>query len=483
MGRKPSKYEAMKFVVESIIDESREIRLSGDLKRSEEILQDYLQNHPDNLQVLFEIAVLYETVYLDYHRALEMYNRILKIDPEQIRAWHARGILLYLMCNDEGARYALEKVIELRPDFSAVAYLFLAKMESGRSNAITLLEMAVSINGELAEAREYLGDLYAGSGREEEALLEYEAVLKLTPDHDTVKLKKAKLLHNDGRLDDLKELLEQKGNLEFEADYWFFQSELHQKEDDPDLAEECLRRTILMNSEHSMALLSLARLLADRSRYEEAYTFLEKHISLVGESPAILHLKGKLLTELNRQSEAIDVYDQILNANSDDPGALLQKAEIHIRLNDFENSLTLIDRYLEMQGENAQAHFHRATCLEHLERFEEAIASYDRVLELNDHYGSAYNNRGYCKYRLGLYTDAIEDYTSTLNLKDDFAAGWYNRACSLSMLENVTEAMEDLKKAIQIRERYRVLASRDSDFDPIRSHPSFQSVLDSREES
>ena len=53
----------------------------------------------------------------------------------------------------------------------------------------------------------------------------------------------------------------------------------------------------------------------------------------------------------------------------------------------------------------------------------------------------------------------------------------YNLACSESLSGRTTEALDHLRRAIGASEKFRADARQDSDFDPIRDEPSFQTLI------
>ena len=53
----------------------------------------------------------------------------------------------------------------------------------------------------------------------------------------------------------------------------------------------------------------------------------------------------------------------------------------------------------------------------------------------------------------------------------------YNLACSESLSGRTTEAIDHLRRAIGASEKFRADARQDSDFDPIRDEPSFQTLI------
>ena len=78
-----------------------------------------------------------------------------------------------------------------------------------------------------------------------------------------------------------------------------------------------------------------------------------------------------------------------------------------------------------------------------MKRYEEALASFERVLTINPNSSSAY----------------------------------YNKACCYSLQHQPQLAVANLQRAITIDNKLKEEAETDNSFDPIRSEPLFQDLL------
>lgn len=86
---------------------------------------------------------------------------------------------------------------------------------------------------------------------------------------------------------------------------------------------------------------------------------------------------------------------------------------------------------------------------------------------------------GWCYKRIQRIDLAIDALTETLQAHEQEAILHYNLACYWSLLGNVGSAVRSLAHAFEIDAEYRDLVATESDFDPIRSHPEFQSLVSS----
>ena len=80
-------------------------------------------------------------------------------------------------------------------------------------------------------------------------------------------------------------------------------------------------------------------------------------------------------------------------------------------------------------------------------------------------------------YEAGRYAEAADRGRQLIEAHPDEGYLYYNTACCESLAGRAGDAVEHLRRAIDIWEGCRDMATNDSDFDPIRDDPSFQSLI------
>ncbi len=79
-------------------------------------------------------------------------------------------------------------------------------------------------------------------------------------------------------------------------------------------------------------------------------------------------------------------------------------------------------------------------------------------------------------YDAGRYAEAADRGCELIEARPDQGHLYYNVACCESLAGRTTDAIEHLRQAIDMWEGCREMASRDSDFDPIRDEPAFKEL-------
>src|ERR671938_1397461 len=77
-------------------------------------------------------------------------------------------------------------------------------------------------------------------------------------------------------------------------------------------------------------------------------------------------------------------------------------------------------------------------------------------------------------YRAGEYAEAADRGRELVEAHPEYPGLLYNVACCESLAGRKDDAIEHLRLAIERSKRFRSLAARDSDFDPIREEPAFK---------
>ena len=154
-----------------------------DSKRAIDLLEGYLQRHPDNQLVLHELAESY--IYIEmYRQALERLRTAIEYQAFNPEAFFKVGISYKYLGDTASAIKAFQRSVEQEPGLYD-AHMQLGLLMSAQQNdqALTYFNNALVINPESVEAlygkARYLQDLK----RSEEAKAAYRELVLLAPSH------------------------------------------------------------------------------------------------------------------------------------------------------------------------------------------------------------------------------------------------------------------------------------------------------------
>jgi Flp pilus assembly protein TadD len=156
---------------------------------------------------------------------------------------------------------------------------------------------------------------------------------------------------------------------------------------------------------------------------------------------------------------------------------LVLQAEGYLELGMARHALEVLARYGDSDSLPDHALYLQGESLRALDRFAEAIDPLGRAAKGSPGNVHIWLALGWCYKRMGRIDMAIESLEEALMVQPDDALVHYNLACYWSLAKNKRQALSFLSKAIDLKDDYRQLVSSESDFDAIRSDPSFQALV------
>jgi tetratricopeptide (TPR) repeat protein len=142
-----------------------------------------------------------------------------------------------------------------------------------------------------------------------------------------------------------------------------------------------------------------------------------------------------------------------------------------------ERAIAVLDQVGNVSGWSAHALFLRGQALRIMERYSEAIDSLSKAAEIAPQDQHIRLALGWCYKRCQRIDLAIESLEAALDYVPDSAILHYNLACYWSLVRQVRKSVSYLARALELDPDYRDAVGSESDFDPIRFHPHFQSLL------
>lgn len=216
----------------------------------------------------------------------------------------------------------------------------------------------------------------------------------------------------------------------------------------------------------------------ERQEYEAALEQYNWCLKLNPAFPEALNNRGATYNELKRYKEAIDDLDKAISLRPDYIAAIGNRGNTDFGLQNYASALQAYNRVLKLKPDDNKALTNRAVTYDHLQRYDDALDDFNRALELIPDDPEILNNRGVAYIRLQRYDEALADLNRALELKPDSPSPLYNLACLFSLMDKPQEAISHLEKAIARDEKYRRMATEDSDFDNIRNDPRFRKLTE-----
>jgi protein O-GlcNAc transferase len=331
----------------------------------------------------------------------------------------ARALMAHRQGNLPEAEAIYVEILKRDPtDFNSMHLLGVIALQTGRTEqGIELIQNAISINENVAEAHSNLGNGLRDLKLIDEALISYDRAIALKPDH-------ADAFNNRGIvLSELKRLEE---------------------------ALTSFDQAIALQPGYSEAYRNRGDVLRALDRPLEALTSFDKAVALLSNNAEVYVGRANALMDLKRFEEALASYDKAIALRPHSAGAYGNRGIALFELKRSEEALASYDRAIELKLEHAEAFNNRGNALRALKRNEEALANYDKAITLNPGYSKAYKNRGNALWELRRPQEALENYDKSIALKPDQADVYNNRGIALWDLKRLGEALESFDKSITL---------------------------------
>jgi tetratricopeptide (TPR) repeat protein len=220
-----------------------------------------------------------------------------------------------------------------------------------------------------AEIRNELAFAYGQLGRTEEAIREWQQVVRLLPGFAEAHQNLGVLLQSEARLDD---------------------------------AEAHYRRAIEIRPEYALAHLHLGSVLLARGNHEEAIAHLERAVAIDPADPQAHYALGSALGREGRLEEEVAHYRKALERNPDFPEVLNNLGSVLTALNRPAEAIPVLERAISSRPRYALAHWNLAAAYASAERFADAVRVGDKALALALEEGRT-DLAGEIRQRLELY--------------------------------------------------------------------------------
>jgi tetratricopeptide (TPR) repeat protein len=294
----------------------------------------------------------------DYQKAVEIWNKVLAKDPENLEAMTSLANVLLHQGDLEEAMKVLRSAKEKNPDFlparnlMAMCYINLGRTDQARRISQEVLAM----DPDNAEAHFNLGVVSEMSGDYERALAGFKRSVELRGDYDESRINLANEYLRRGNVE--RGLHHLSRALEINPSNhhaWYLKGKAHQAARDPDQAAESFRQALSVNPAYNQARLSLAVVLFKEGRMEEARRVLTGGLEHPEERAAIRTNLGVLEREIGDLDAAEKHFERAIQV---DPGFLPPRfalVDLYLARGDRADARRQVDEILEIEPGNSRA--------------------------------------------------------------------------------------------------------------------------------
>ncbi|MBC8045045.1 MAG: tetratricopeptide repeat protein [Rhizobacter sp.] len=386
-------------------------------------------------------------------RAIAAYNNALRFGAEDADAYEGLGFAYDAVWNDAKAEEAFKNAIRLRPAGTrAYIRLSLSQMKLRRhqeafealGHAIALLDDAIRIAPDSADARLSRGLAHLVSGDWNEATKELEPLRRINPDYAA---RLDQLIANARtqsaqRLAYLTRLVKARPK---SADAQLRLGIAHLSLKQYGEAVENFKRAVqLKPTDEALRLLGVAH--SFLSEWSEAAAAYEAAIKLNLKEPFYRNNLGTIYGRLNRLEDAMASYREAIRLK---PDLAIAYTNLGMTLLNFESTLSLkfLREFTRLRVEVPYPNLNRSIQDPYLARYDTTLSLFRTALRLVPNSAEAYMGLGAIYARCGYDEKSIAYLQDAIRYRPDFVAAYMSLGIVLARGGNTAKALDMFERA------------------------------------
>jgi len=331
----------------------------------------------------------------DFDNAILAFDNAIKINPNYILAWEAKGWILIKMKKSKETVNCFDKVS------------FLEKNNSRYRNVFTTNR----------DAKDYFirAAAFSTENRFNEAIADFNTAIRLNKNYIKAYYCRGRVYRLNQEYD--KAIMDFNKVIEFNHEnlgVYYSRSEVYKQIKHYQNAISDLTMCIQINPKDTKYYNDLGILFADLKRYNEAEKYFYNATKIDSKYVEPHYNLGKLYYNLKRYKESEKEYKKAIKINQD-----------------YE-----------------RPHYNLGNLFYNLKKYKEAEKEYKEAIRINPSYLQAYNNLGALLYSLKRYDEAEQVYKEAIRINPNYSDAHMNLAILLRDLKRYEEADAEYKKAM-----------------------------------
>jgi len=266
-----------------------------------------------------------------------------------------------------------------------------------------------------AEQRFKTANLFQKHRLWEQAISQYDTILKLWPDWTL------KNLNN--------------------------RSPLNEQEHQPSATQRQMEK---QQQIHSMAYSGRAHVNERLGRLDAAIADYDQVIKLMPNESGLHNNRGIINHKLGKYELALEDHTRAISLNPNNATSYLRRGNIYQNLENYQLAVDDYTRALKLKPDDAPAHKRRGDTYKKMGNYKLATADYTRAIELNPNNRFAYKERGKTLVKLRKYNEALADFSKAIQLNSNDEETYNNRGLIYVALNRFGSAQNDFANSIRL---------------------------------
>ena len=294
-----------------------------------------------------------------YDKAIEVCQRILKINPDLFEAYNLMGIAHRRSCRIQEAIRCYKKVLHLCPNHPKVNYnLGIAHMKNGDvEQAVAFYRKAIDINPYFSDPWNNLGYVDLEQGRLDQAIEKFEKAIELNPFLPLAHSNLAEGLLRKGQVDRALENVKKALALDSELPGPYnILGNIYSKKNELQKAEKEYKTAISIEPNYYKAYFNLGNIYFKKNQLSQACYYFRKSIEIFPEFGLAYSGLGDCYLLMGKLDRADRVLKRACDLGYGDVRVYLNLSYIKIKQKDFDNAIVYADKVISCDPSLETAH-------------------------------------------------------------------------------------------------------------------------------
>lgn len=378
-----------------------------------------LEENPDHIQSLYLRAGLLSGDRENMDQIMEIYNKILSIDPEQARAHLAISRIYASRNENEKAEQGLKRALAISPDNTNI-YRTLFEFYMSRENpdaARRVLEDLIMEKPDQADPYIFMGNFHLGRGELDLAKESFARAIEKEKTNLGAHMLLARAYNLQGEKDKAEQYI--KTALEAAPDNHTIKNayaEFHFSHDDFEKARQLVDEILSARPDFMQAKALKGRIMTRQGNAEEAVHIFTELVKEEPDFPLYHFLLGSALFEQGEPTRAKSALSLALEKNPEYHQARMLMATIHFNQGDVYLAEDNIKKVLDVLPDQYNANLLMGNI--HMTNRNNALAReiFTRMIDLDPENPTAYYRLGILERSEKQYPDAVKHLTRALDI-------------------------------------------------------------------
>ncbi|MBA92683.1 MAG: hypothetical protein CMJ43_18575 [Phyllobacteriaceae bacterium] len=345
------------------------------------------------------------------------------------------------------------KLVLMYDPESALVHLRLAAeyiKKGSLSDALTSAKEAVRLDSNLMDARLLLAGLYSSTQENEEALKQYQAILKNDPTHDEAAVYRAQIHLEAGKplkaVQSLKNFIAANPKNKESAAAWYYLARVQQQTGKLKTAEASFKKALDLQKSFYQAALALGRMYEAQEKTSEALKLYESFYENY-QHQEIASRMATIYLKKEKYKEAIPYLEMIRAADPNDLNVRVKLGLVRMEMKEYPKAIEIFEEILEKNPGSERVLYYLGSLYEEMGDYENAIAHLKKIDHESQFFEDSALHVTFLLKKLQRRKEAKAMISEAIEKAPNYAAFYIFNASLKEEEEDIDGAVETLEKA------------------------------------